>query len=49
LQPTVNKQKMKILTFNKAGDPADVVNFTEKQKPAPGDNEPDPTGRYAVH
>lgn len=30
---------MKILTFNKAGDPADVLSFSEKEKPAPGDNE----------
>jgi hypothetical protein len=30
---------MKILTFNKAGDPADVLSFSGKEKPAPGDNE----------
>jgi NADPH:quinone reductase-like Zn-dependent oxidoreductase len=30
---------MKILNFNEAGNPADVLRFTEKEKPAPGDNE----------
>lgn len=30
---------MKILNFNKAGNPADVLSFTEKEKPVPGNNE----------
>lgn len=30
---------MKILNFNQTGNPADVLTFTEKEKPVPGDNE----------
>lgn len=30
---------MKILNFNKVGNPADVLRFAEKENPTPGDNE----------
>ena len=30
---------MKILNFNQAGNPTDVLRLTEKEKPVPGDDE----------